>query len=36
MGGDCIIYPGDCGTPTAALLTVKQHQNSTISTEHSH
>ena len=33
MGGDCIVYPGDCGTPTVALLTVKLHQNSTISTK---
>ena len=23
MGGDRIIYPGDCGTPTVDLLTVK-------------
>ena len=33
MGGDRIVYPGDCGTPTVALLTVKLHQNSTISTK---
>ena len=34
MGGDRIIYPGNCCTPTVALLTVNLHQNSTISTEH--
>ena len=34
MGGDHIIYPGDCGTPTVDLLTVKLHQNITISTKH--
>ena len=34
MGGYRIIYPGDCGTPTVAMLTVKLHQNSTISAEH--
>ena len=34
MGGERIIYPGDCGTPTVALLTFKLHQNSTISTKH--
>ena len=33
MGGDRIVYPGDCGMPTVALLTVKLHQNSTISTK---
>ena len=33
MGGDRIVYPGDCGTPTVDLLTVKLHQNSTISTK---
>ena len=35
-GGGGIIYPGNCVTPTVALLTVKLHQNSTISTEHAH
>ena len=34
MGGDRINYPGDCGTPTADLLTVKLLLNSIISTEH--
>ena len=34
MGGDRINYPGDCGTPTADLLTVKLLLNSVISTEH--
>ena len=33
MGRDCIMYPGSCGTPTVDLLTVKLHQNSTISTK---
>jgi hypothetical protein len=31
-GGDLINYPGDCGTPTADLLTVKLMFNSIIST----
>jgi hypothetical protein len=34
MGGDRINYPGDCGTPTADLLTVKLLLNSIISTAH--
>jgi len=34
MGGDRINYPGDCGTPTANLLTVKLLLNSVISTAH--
>ena len=33
VGGDKINYPGDCGTPTAALLTVKLLLNSVISTK---
>jgi hypothetical protein len=32
MGGNLINYPGDCGTPTANLLTVKLLLNSVIST----
>ena len=32
MGGDCINYPGDCGTPKADLLTVKILLNSIVST----
>ena len=32
MGGNLINYPGDCGTPTADLLTVKLLFNSIIST----
>ena len=32
MGGNLITYPGDCGTPTADLLTVKLLFNSIIST----
>ena len=33
MGGDRIVYSGDCGTPTIDLIAVKLHQNSTISTK---
>ena len=33
VGGNQINYPGDCGTPTADLLTVKLLLNSVISTE---
>ena len=33
MGGNLINYPGDCGTPTADLLTVKLLFNSVISTK---
>jgi hypothetical protein len=32
MGGNLVNYPGDCGTPTANLLTVKLLLNSIIST----
>jgi hypothetical protein len=32
MGGNLINYPGDCGTPTVDLLTVKHMFNSIIST----
>ena len=32
MGRDRISYPGDCGTPTADLLTVKLLLNSVVST----
>ncbi len=32
MGGNLINYPGDCGTPTANLLTIKLLLNSVIST----
>jgi hypothetical protein len=32
MGGNLINYPGNCGTPTADLLTVKLLLNSIIST----
>ena len=32
MGGNLINYPGDCGTPTADLLTVKLMFNSIILT----
>ncbi len=32
MGGNFVNYPGDCGTPTADLLTVKLLLNSIIST----
>ena len=33
VSGDKINYPGDCGTPTTALLTVKLLLNSVISTK---
>ena len=32
VGGDIVYYPGDRGTPTVALLTVKLLLNSVIST----
>ena len=32
MGGNRINYPGDCGTPTVDMVTVKLHLNSVIST----
>ena len=32
VGGNLIVYPGDCGTPTVDLLTVKLILNSVIST----
>ena len=32
MGGNLINYPGNCGTPTADLLTVKLLRNSIIFT----
>jgi hypothetical protein len=32
MGGNLINYPGNCGTPTADLLTVKLLLNSIMST----
>jgi hypothetical protein len=35
MGGNLVNYPGDCGTPTADLITVKLLLNSIISTPHS-
>jgi hypothetical protein len=34
MGGNWINYPGDCGTPTADMITVKLLLNSIISTQH--
>jgi hypothetical protein len=34
MGGNLVNYPGDSGTPTANLLTVKLLLNSIISTPH--
>ena len=33
VGGNCINYPGDYGTPTAEMLTVKLLLNSVISTK---
>jgi hypothetical protein len=32
IGGNCINFPGDCGTPTADMLTTKLLLNSIIST----
>ena len=32
VGGDRVNYPGDCGTPTVDLLTVKLLLNSVVST----
>jgi hypothetical protein len=34
MGGNLINYPGDCGTPTADILTIKSLFNSIVSTPH--
>ena len=36
IGSNLINFPGDCGTPTVYLLTVKMHLNSTISTKKAH
>eukprot|EP00804_Cyclotella_cryptica_P028368 CCRYP_016432-RA/>CCRYP_016432-RA protein AED:0.27 eAED:0.27 QI:0/0/0/1/1/1/2/0/586 len=33
VGGNCINFPGDCGTPTADMITVKIVLNSVISTK---
>ena len=33
VGSNCINYPGNCGTPTAGMLTVKLLLNSVISTK---
>jgi hypothetical protein len=33
VGGNCINYPGNCGMPTANMVTVKLHLNSVISTK---
>ena len=33
VGGNCVNYPGDCGTPTADMLTEKLLINSVISTK---
>jgi hypothetical protein len=33
VGSNCITYPRDCGTPTVAMVTVKIHLNSVISTK---
>jgi hypothetical protein len=35
VGGNCIVYPGDCGTPTIDI-TVKIHLNSVVSTKDAH
>ncbi len=36
MGGNLLHYPGDCGTPTVDMITVKLHLNSIISTKNAH
>jgi hypothetical protein len=36
VGGNCITYPGDCGTPTIDMVTVKIHLNSIVSTKGAH
>jgi hypothetical protein len=33
LGGNLLHYPGDCGTPTVNMITVKLHLNSIISTK---
>ncbi len=33
IGGDRVNYPGDCGTPTVDMVTVKVHLNSVILTK---
>jgi hypothetical protein len=33
VGGNCITYPGDCGTPTIDMVTVKIHLNNIVSTK---
>jgi hypothetical protein len=33
VGGNLLHYPGDCGTPTVNMITVKLHLNSVISTK---
>jgi hypothetical protein len=33
MGSNLLQYPGDCGTPTVDMITVKLHLNSIISTK---
>ena len=36
IGGNCICYPGDCGTKTGSLELTKLLINSTVSTPHAH
>jgi hypothetical protein len=33
VGGNLLHYPGNCGTPTVDMITVKLHLNSVISTK---
>jgi hypothetical protein len=33
VGGNCITYPGDCGTPTVDMVTVIIYLNSVVSTK---
>ncbi len=36
IGGNCITYPGDCGTPTVDMVTVEIHLKSVVSTKGAH
>jgi hypothetical protein len=36
VGGNLLHYPGNCGTPTVDMITVKLHLNSVMSTKNAH
>jgi hypothetical protein len=36
VGGNLLHYPGNCGTPTVDMITVKLHLNRVISTKNAH